>query len=131
MEQTISTIVANLVAALPGLIPVIYTLVIAIALDVATALWAAWASGTFSGKFIPEFIQSHVMKKVGPILLVLLAGVSVGGTDSAQGLALLTLAGGSITAYLAAVVASIRANLSEGSSGTKGIPSSVEPPPTD
>lgn len=126
-----STIVANIVAALPGLVPVLYTLVVAMALDVLTGLWAAWQSGTFTSKFIPEFISSHVIKKITPILLTLFAGVSVGGTDNEIGLGLLALAGAEVAAYLAAVVASIRGNFTEGLAKTKGIPSSVEPPPTD
>jgi hypothetical protein len=127
----VDTIVANIVAALPGLIPVLYTLVIAMGLDVLTGIWAAYSSGTLTAKFIPEFIQSHVVKKVAPIMLTLIAGVSVGGTDGPAGLALLTLAGGEIAAYMAAVVASVSGNLREGSAGTKGVPESVEPPPTD
>lgn len=124
-------IINNLIAALPGLVPVLYTLVVATALDAGSGIWAAWSSGTLDPKFIPEFIQSHIVKKIAPILLTLVAGVAVGGTDGPAGLALLTLAGGSIAAYMASVIASISANISDGVTSTKGLPSAVEPPPTE
>lgn len=131
MDTTVQTIIANIVAALPGLIPVLYTLVVAAGLDVLTGLWAAWSSGTLDGKFIPEFIQSHIVKKLTPILLTLIAGVSVGGTDGPAGLALLALGGSSAAAYLASVVGSISGNIAEGRAGTKSVPDSVAPPPTE
>lgn len=135
MEQDI---VNNVTAALPGLIPVLYTLFVATGLDVVTGLWAAWSSGTFESKYIPEFISSHVVKRIAPILITLLAGVSVGGTDNLAGAGLLTLAGGEVAAYLASVIGSVKGNLTQGAAGTKGAPSSTvqttteaPPPVTD
>lgn len=135
MEQDI---VNNVTAALPGLIPVLYALFVATGLDVVTGLWAAWSSGTFESKYIPEFISSHVVKRIAPILITLAAGVSVGGTDSLAGAGLLTLAGGEVAAYLASVIGSVKGNLTQGATGTKGAPSSTvqttteaPPPVTD
>ena len=125
--DAISLILANIAAAAPALVPVLYTLLIAAGLDVATGSWAAWVSGTFESKFFLEFIKGHILTKIVPILLTLVAGVAVGGTDSAGGLALVTLGGSTAAGYLGVVIASIRNNVTDGQNGTKGLPSTVEP----
>ena len=120
-------ILNGIAAAAGGLVPVLYALVVAATLDVLSGIYAAWRSGTLNGQYVAEFVRSHVANKIGPIMLVLLAGVSVGGTDSAAGLALIATATASIAAYLASVVSSITANLADASAKTKGLPDSVKP----
>jgi hypothetical protein len=127
MEAEVALILSNIQAASAGLVPILYTLLIATFLDVLSGTWAAWVSGTFESKFFLEFIKSHIITKVAPILLILLAGVSIGGTDSVGGIALVTTGGGLVVAYLGTVVAGIRNNVNEGRAGTKGVPTGVAP----
>lgn len=124
MEE-LNTILENIAASANGLTPILYSLLVAVGLDTASGVWAAWKSGTFNSEFLPTFISSHLVKKVTPIFLILLAGVSVGGTDSAAGIGLITTGAGTIAAYLASVVGSIKSNLREGSDENKGVPTSV------
>jgi hypothetical protein len=123
--EALNVILANIAASAAGLTPVLYGLLVAVLLDTASGVWAAFKSGTFNSEFLPTFITSHLVKKVTPIFLILLAGVSVGGTDSAAGIALVATGAASVTAYVASVLGSIQANLSEGGSETKGVPTSV------
>jgi hypothetical protein len=123
-----SEILANIQASSAGLVPILYGLVVAVGLDVVTGVWAAWNSGTFDSKFLPEFINGHIVRRVAPIVLTLVAGVSVGGTDSAAGLALVATGSAAAAAYLASVVASIVNNVEDGRAGTKGVPSTVAQP---
>lgn len=125
--DAINVIVSNIQAASDGLIPILYGLVVAAGLDVLSGVWAAWRSGTFDSTFLPTFISTHVVQRIAPIGLVLLAGVSVGGTDSAAGLALVATGAAAGAAYLAAVVASITDNLTSGVDRTKEAPSVIEP----
>lgn len=125
--DAVSLILANIQAAAAGLVPILYTLLIAAALDVATGSWAAWVSGTFESKFFLEFIKGHILTKITPIFLLLVAGVTVGGTDSDAGRALVLLGGATATGYLGVVVASIRNNVEAGQAREKGLPSTVEP----
>jgi hypothetical protein len=120
-------ILHNLAAAATGLTMVLYSLVIAAILDTLSGIWAAQVSGNLTWKYISEFVKSHVLQKIAPIMLLFLAAVSVGGTDTAAGAALMTLGGGSVAAYLASVVASISSNVSDGQDKTKGLPSSIAP----
>lgn len=106
--------------------PILYTLVIAAVLDTATGVYAAYKSGTFDSEFLPTFIKSHVVNKIAPIVLTLVAGAAVGGTDAPAGLALVTLGGASAAAYLLSVVGSIKGNLDEAGSETKVEPTSLE-----
>jgi hypothetical protein len=124
--EAFTEIFANIQAASAGLIPILYGLLVAVGLDVVTGVWAAVNSGTYDSKFLPEFISGHIVKRVAPIGLVLLAGVSVGGTDSAAGIALVATGSASAVAYLGSVVASIVGNVEAGIEGTKGLPSTVE-----
>ena len=124
--DSLGQILANIQASSAGLIPVLYGLTVAAGLDILTGLWAAWNSGTLDGKFIPEFISSHLVKKIAPIFLVLVAGVSVGGTDSTAGLALIATGAASGAAYLASIVASISDNLHQGVDKTKSVPTSAD-----
>lgn len=126
MDATVTTILQNIQAALPALVPILYTLIIAAGLDLLSGSWAAWVSGSFESKFFLTFIKDHIVTKITPIMLILLAGVAVGGTDSQGGIALVTLGGGTAAAYLATVVASIRNNVTQGQAGTKGLPSGVD-----
>ena len=119
-------ILNNIAASAAGLVPILYTLVIAAVLDTATGIYAAWKSGNFDSEFLPTFIKSHVMTKIAPIILTLVAGAAVGGTDAPAGLALVTLGGASAAAYLLSVVGSIKGNLDEASSETKVEPTSLE-----
>lgn len=119
-------ILANIAASAAGLVPILYTLFIAAALDTVTGVYAAWKSGTFDSEFLPTFIKSHIVTKISPIFLLLLAGASVGGTEVAAGLALVTLGGASAAAYLASVVGSIKGNLEQAGSETKVEPTSLE-----
>ena len=119
-------ILAGIAAAAAGLIPILYALITGAILDTATGAYAAWKSGTFDAFFLPTFIKSHVIERIAPIMLVLLAGVAVGGTGGAAGLALITLGGTAATAYLASVVSSVTDNLSSAGDGTKELPDSVE-----
>ena len=123
--DSLGQILANIQASSAGLIPILYGLTVAAGLDVLTGLWAAWNSGTLDGKFIPEFISSHLVKKIAPIFLVLVAGVSVGGTDSTAGLALIATGAASGAAYLASIVASISDNLRQGAAQIKSTPSTT------
>lgn len=118
-------ILANIAASAAGLVPVLYTLFIAAALDTLTGMYAAWKSETFNSEFIPTFIMSHIVTRIAPIVLVLVTGVSVGGTSAEAGVALVALGAASGAAYLASVVGSISSNLREGSVGNKGVPTSV------
>lgn len=128
MEAALVEILANIQTAAAGLVPILYTLFIAAALDVASGSWAAWVSGSFESKFFLEFIKGHILTKITPIFLLLLAGVSVGGTDSAGGIALVTLGGATASGYLGVVIASIRGNIEQGNNRTKGVPSTVTQP---
>ena len=119
-------ILNNIVASTSGLIPILYALIVAAGLDTVTGVYAAWTSGTFDSEFLPTFIKSHVVNKIAPIVLTLVAGAAVGGTDSAGGLALVTLGGTSAAAYLASVVGSIKGNLDEAGSHSKVEPTSIE-----
>lgn len=123
----IGAILANIGAALPALVPILYTLVVASLLDLAAGVWAAVASGSFELKYVGEYARSHIALKVGPILLLLLAAVAVGGTDSAGGLALLVSGGTAATLYLAGTVGSIAGNIAAGRTQTKGLPTGVVP----
>lgn len=128
MDATVSTIIANITAALPALVPVLYTLIIAAGLDIATGSWAAWVSGTFESKYFLEFIKGHILTKITPIMLILLAGVAVGGTDADGGRVLVALGAATATGYLGVVVASIRNNVMDGRAQEKGLPSTVVAP---
>lgn len=119
-------ILNNIAASAAGLVPILYTLVIAAVLDTATGVYAAYKSGTFDSEFLPTFIKSHVVNKIAPIVLTLVAGAAVGGTDAPAGLALVTLGGASAAAYLLSVVGSIKGNLDEAGSETKVEPTSLE-----
>jgi hypothetical protein len=130
MDQTatlavLAAIFANIGAALPALIPVLYTLIAASFVDLISGVWAAWTSGTLAWSFVGEYVRSHIALKIGPIMLTALAGVAVGGADSAGGLALIATAGVSALAYLASTVASVNNNVQEGRTKTKGLPSGV------
>jgi hypothetical protein len=118
MEQ----ILHNIAAAAGTLVPILYGLLIAAALDTLTGLWAAWNSGTLSGQYVAEFVRSHILQRIAPIFTAIIAGVAVGGTDTAVGAALIATAAAAGAAYLAEVVASITANISEGQAKTKGLP---------
>lgn len=128
METAITVILTNIQDASAGLVPILYGLFVAAGLDTLSGLWAAYNSGTLTAKYVPEFITSHIIKKIVPIFLTLLAGVAVGGTSSAAGLALVATGAASGAAYLASVVAGILHNVQDGNAGTKGVPSSVEVP---
>lgn len=119
----LGSIFHNISAALPAIVPVLYTLVIASLLDLASGSWAALVSGTFQIEFLRAYAKNHIALSVGPIMLGLLAGVSVGGTDSAAGLALIASAGGGAALYLASTVGSIAGNIASGQTKTKGLPS--------
>lgn len=121
--DAINIILAGIAAAASGLIPILYVLAVAALLDLGTGLWAAYRSGTLDGKYIPAWISSSG-DKIAKILVGLIAGVAVGGTDSAAGLALIALGGAAAAAYLAGVVSSIAGNLSDGAARTKGAPTS-------
>src|SRR3954466_13830901 len=116
----LGSIFANIGNALPALIPVLYVLLVASFLDLGTGVWAAWKSGTLNGSLVGEYVRSHIALKIGPIMLTLLAGVAVGGTDSDGGKAL--IAGGAVSAglYLTSVVNSIKDNVDDGKAKTKG-----------
>lgn len=120
----IGVIWAGIAAAASQLVPVLYVLVVAAVLDLVSGAWAAKVSGSFDGNFLPVWISSHG-DKIVRILLILLAAVGVGGTDSVAGLGLITLGGTQAATYLAGVVASISGNVHEGLAKTKGLPSSV------
>lgn len=122
MEQILN----NIAASAAGLVPILYTLGAAAVLDTLTGVYAAWKSGTFDSDFLPAFIKSHLVTKISPIMLLLVAGAAVGGTDAPAGLALVTLGGASGTAYLLSVVGSIKGNLEEAGNESKVLPSSVE-----
>ena len=118
-------ILHNIAGAAGTLTPILYGLLVAAALDTLTGCWAAYTSGSFSWAYVSEFVRSHVLFKVTPILMALLAGVAVGGTDSLAGLALITTAAASGAAYLASTVASISGNLTQGQAKVKGLPGAV------
>jgi len=118
-------IIANIIASAAGLIPILYTLFVAAGLDTLSGVWAAFKSGTFNSEFLPTFISSHIVTKITPIFLLLLAGVSTGGIGSAAGIALVAAGGTAAAAYLASVIGSIKSNLLEGNALNKGVPTSV------
>lgn len=118
MEQ----ILHNIAAQAGTLVPVLYGLLIAAALDTITGLWAAWNSGTLDGNYVAEFVRSHILQRITPIMMAVLAGVAIGGTDTAGGTALIATAAAAGAAYLAEVVASIAGNISAGQAKTKGLP---------
>lgn len=118
MEQILN----NIAAQVGTLTPILYGLIVAAALDTLTGIWAAWNSGTLSWVYVAEFVRSHILQKIAPIMMALLAGIAVGGTDTAGGTALVATAAAAGAAYLASVIASIGGNLSEGQSKTKGLP---------
>ena len=60
--------------------------------DTLTGIWAAVNSGTFSLNYVADFVRSHVLQRIVPILLALGVGVSIGGTDTAAGAALIATA---------------------------------------
>jgi hypothetical protein len=120
----------NLASSGPLVVPVIYTLLAASLIDLLTGVWASWASRTFKWPFIGEYVRSHIALKVGPILLALFAGIAVGGTDSAAGIAGIATAATSAGLYLAATVSSAVGNIAQGQSKTKGLPSGVPAPTT-
>lgn len=124
--DAILLILQNIHASAAGLVPILYTLLVASGLDVLTGAWAAWKSGSFESKFFLEFIRSHIVTKVTPIMLLLLAGVSMGGVDTDAGKALVATGGMTALAYLGVMAASIRNNVVEGRNETKGLPTGVE-----
>lgn len=105
--------------------PILYALGVAVLLDFATGVWAAWKSGTLNKEFLPTFFNSHVVKKVAPILSGLLAGVAVAGVSLALAAPILAVSGTAATAYLLATIGSIVDNINEGREGIKGVPTSV------
>lgn len=124
--EAINEILANIAAAEPALVPILYALFIAAGLDLLSGLWAATQTpGGLRLEYVAEFIKSHIALKVGPIMLQLIAGVAVGGTDSAAGVGLVTFAGAQAALYLASVVGSIRGNVAEGQAQEKFAPTSV------
>lgn len=98
------------VVALQQIAPVLYGLAVAALLDTVTGVYAAWKGGTFDANFLPAFIRSHILEKIIPILIVLGAGVALGGT---AGPALIALGGAAGAAYVASVVKSISDNLGD------------------
>lgn len=118
-------ILQNIATSASGLTPILYTLGGAAFLDVLAGSWAAWVSGTFESKFFLEFIKGHIVTKITPIFLLLVAGVTVGGTDSDAGRALVAIGGSTALAYLGVVAASIRNNVVDGLNREKGLPSTI------
>lgn len=116
------TILAGIAANAGLLVPILYTLLVAALIDTVTGLWAAFNSGTLNGQYVAEFVRSHLLQRITPIFTGLIAGVAVGGTDTAAGTALVTAAGAAGAAYLAETIASVTANLRQGAAGTKGLP---------
>lgn len=115
-------ILNNIAAAAGTLTPILYGLIVAAALDTLTGVWAAINSGTFNLEYISEFVRSHVLQRIVPVFLALLAGVAIGGTDNAAGTGLIATGAASAAAYVASVVASIAGNLSDGRAKVKGLP---------
>lgn len=107
---------------LGAITPILYALVVAAVLDFVSGVLAAWRSGTLDGAYIPDWLVSHV-DKVARVLLVLVAGLLMGGIDTAQGAALIALGSVAAFAYLAGVMTSIADNLGDMKDRTKGIPS--------
>lgn len=124
--EAINEILANIAAAAPALVPILYSLFIAAGLDLLSGLWAAWQTPEgLKLEYVAEFIRSHIALKVGPIMLQLIAGVAVGGTDNVAGAGLIAFGGAQAALYLASVVGSIRGNIAEGQAQIKVAPTSV------
>jgi hypothetical protein len=118
MEDILNNIAAN-----AGLLtPILYGLIVAAGLDTLTGIWAAWKSGTLDFNYVADFVRSHVLQRVTPILLALVAGVAIGGTEVAAGAALIATGAAAGAAYLLQVVASISDNVKDGRAETKGLP---------
>lgn len=115
-------ILANIAAQAGTLTPILYGLFVAALLDTVSGLWAAFNSGTFNANFLAEFVRSHILQRIFPIFTALLAGVAIGGTDTAAGAALIAAGAAGGAAYLGEVVKSIMTNLSEGQAKVKGLP---------
>lgn len=109
------------------LVPALYTLLVAAAIDLATGLLAAATSGSLQWTYVSEFVRGHLLQKVAPIMLSLVAGVAVGGVDTVAGAALLAAGVTGGLAYLASSIASIGSNVKAASTKTKGLPSTITP----
>lgn len=120
-----SDILANIAASADGLGKVIYILIVAAGLDILTGLWAAYQSGTLDGDYLPAFIKTHIITRIAPIVLLLVAGIGVGGTDTEGGTGLIVMGSAAATAYLASIVLSIKGNFDDAKAKTKGAPSSI------
>jgi hypothetical protein len=107
----VEAILHNIAAQAATLTPILYGLLIAALLDTLSGIYAAVNAGTFSGQYLAEFVRAHLLQRITPILLGLVAGVAVGGTDSVAGVGLITAAGAGGVAYLGETVASIMSNL--------------------
>ncbi len=114
-----------LVATLATVLPVLYVLGAGIALDLVTGVWAAYRSGTLNPEFLPTFFTSQVLTKAAPIILGLVAGILVAGTEPLAAAPIIGAAGTAAAAYLWSLVNSIVSNIQEGQAGTKGVPTSV------
>jgi hypothetical protein len=116
-------ILNNIAAQASTLTPVLYGLLVAAGLDILTGLYAAAVSpGGITWDIVANFVKSHVLQRVAPIFLALVAGVAIGGTDSAGGTALIATAAAGGAAYLAETVASIAGNLGAARAKDKGEP---------
>jgi hypothetical protein len=121
------TILHNIAAQAGTLTPILYGLLVAALLDTLSGIYSAIKAGTFSGQYLAEFVRAHLLQRVTPILMGLVAGVAVGGTDSPAGAALIVAAAAGGAAYLAETIASIMSNL--GPASTVGnLPRGVEGP---
>jgi hypothetical protein len=114
-----------ILAALTTVGPILYALAAAALLDTATGVWAAWKSGTFNKEFLPTFFTSHIVKRVAPIVIGLVAGIVIAGSSAALAAPVLAVSGTAAAAYLAAVIGSVVDNINEGNDGSKGVPTSV------
>lgn len=121
-------ILHNIAGAASALVPILYALLVTVALDVLTGLYAAWRSGTLDGAYIDTFVKTHILDKVTPILITLLAGVAIGGTDNVAGTGLIAAGAAAALAYEGVTIASILGNVGAASNRTKGLPKGIVPP---
>lgn len=115
-------ILSNIAGAAGALVPILYALIVTVALDTLTGLYAAWRSGTLDGAYVDTFVKTHILDKVVPILLALVAGVAIGGTDNAAGAGLIAAGAAAAVAYEGVTIASILGNIGAAGDKTKGLP---------
>jgi hypothetical protein len=92
-------------------------------IDVAGGLLDAARAGTLSAQYIAVFLDSHVLKRVFPIIGLALISKTLG--EGPDGATLWTLALGGLVAYVLETIRSLALNLPTTTS--TGLPSSVTP----